>query len=210
MIHLLSVLILATTTLKDLQEQRAKIDAEIAKLQTDPTPPAPPPDIVGLATLVKSDSALVTADATAVKGASDALATAQAKLTADQAKLDKEKQALADALGLNPAPLPVPGPPVPTPPNPAPVTTASLVVITAGPNQKWCPYCTTFETQIRPALAAMPGVTLTTVLYNDPQAQQLYPEARVPRFVLTRANGTVEKKVGLMALADFQTWIGTK
>ncbi len=213
MTTLFALIILAVTPdpakLKELQDQRAKIDAQIAALTADPVP-APAVDIVALANLVKSDSAAYASAATALASANKAVDSASTALDSAKKKLDDDKAALAAALGLVP---PTPAPPVPTPPGPNPpdpTQTAKLLVIEQPAN---CPACVNFDAKVLPFLTAA-GVEVTKINATDPAALKVYPEsAMIPRFVATKPDGTIIKKVNDDPTFNpdlFKAWIGVK
>jgi hypothetical protein len=59
-----------------------------------------------------------------------------------------------------------------------------------------------------PALTTLLGSQLSVVDYTSPQAAAYADSALVPRWVLTRADGSKEKKIGYLTIEQAKAWLG--
>jgi hypothetical protein len=95
------------------------------------------------------------------------------------------------------------GPPTPV------VTGAKLVLVTVVTSSFKCDDCEKTKANTLPTITATLGDRLTVADYADPLAQKLYPGSRlIPRWKLTRPDGTTETKDGYLSPTDIKTWIG--
>jgi hypothetical protein len=106
-----------------------------------------------------------------------------------------------------PSPPEPPLPPEPPqPPDPPKPTLTTLLLITASGN--WCDACTAVAADTVPTLKASLGNRLTVADYQDAAAKTAYPEsALVPRWVLTRPDGKIEKAIGYKTASEIEAWI---
>lgn len=186
----------------------ADLPAKTAVVKT--TARAIPQSLLDALALCERDrEAIVTAQVTV-----DAATAAKAKAILDCENDYKALVALLESL-YGPVPIP-PTPPVPptppptpppNPPTPPPVVLPQLTLVTA--TGSWCQACVEVERDIVPSLKTNAGLTFKEVLYTDAEAAKVYPESvLVPRWVLTRPDGKVEKKIGYMTPAEVDQWIG--
>jgi len=60
-----------------------------------------------------------------------------------------------------------------------------------------------------PSLKTNAGLTFKRILYTDDEAAKIFPQsALVPRWVLMRPDGKVERKIGYMSPTEIDQWIG--
>ncbi len=165
-----------------------------------------------LALCQRDREAIVTAQATV-----DAAMKAKTKAILDCENDYKALVALLESLyGPSPQPPQPPQPPEPPkppeppqPPEPPkpPVVLPQLTLVTA--TGSWCQACTQTETDTVPGLKSNAAIVFKSILYTDAEVAKVYPEsALVPRWVLTRPDGKVEKKIGYMTPAEINQWIG--
>jgi hypothetical protein len=112
---------------------------------------------------------------------------------------------------LPPKPPEPPQPPQPPkPPEPPVPTLPTLTLITTLPNATWqCEACNALKADTLPALTAALGSRLSQVSYDSDTAKKEYPQsALVPRWVLHRPDGTVERKIGYQTVDQVNAWIG--
>ena len=161
--------------------------------------------------IAAADAAIASANAT-LKDATDDKGKAQLAATNDYAAFIALWSSLYSPTPAPPVPPPTPPtPPVPPtpPPTPPPVAQTSLTLITATGD--WCAACLSVAKDTLPAMQTSLGSRLTVADYSSAAAKTFYPEsAFVPRWVLTRADGTVEKKIGYLTVQQVQDWIGSK
>ena len=107
-----------------------------------------------------------------------------------------------------PGPTPPPNPPPqPPPPVPPPATKTTLLLISATGD--WCQACIQTKADTVPGVQTLLGDAFKTVDYTSEEAKKAYSEsALVPRWALTRADGTVEKKIGYLSIDQVKAWIG--
>ena len=160
--------------------------------------------------VLSADISLAVAKA-ATDQATKQKADAQAATAVDQANF---LRLWAEIYGTGPAPTPPippqppPIPPTPpTPPTPPPAVLPQLTLVTA--TGSWCQACVEVEGDTVPALKTNAGIAFKSILYTDAEAAKVYPgSALVPRWVLTRPDGKVERKIGYMMPAEIDQWIG--
>ena len=187
----------------------------LAILAVKTTPPA---EILAALEKCETDRLAIAAADSGIAVANDSLKAA----TADKAKASAAAasdyaaflQLWSQFYGPTPPP-PTPAPPPEPPPTPPPVPptppvpakpTLLLITATGG----WCTACTQFASDVLPTLQSQMGDTLKVVDYADDAAKKAYPESvLVPRFALTRPDGTVEKSIGYMTLQQIKDWIAT-
>lgn len=105
-----------------------------------------------------------------------------------------------------------PGPVVPPvdppidPPDPPKPTQATLLLITGEGD--WCEACSAVKADTLPTIQKSLGDRLTMVDYSDAKAAKAFSESvLVPRWVLTRPDGKVEKAIGYKTVAEIDAWI---
>ena len=170
--------------------------------------------------------AVCEADRQAVGAADASIAAAQAQLTAATDAKGKATLAAANDYAAfltlwqslyptpappvpptPPVPPPVPPPTPPTPPPTPPAVTTKLTLIEG--TGTWCAACAAVDTDTLPALKTLLGADLSVFDYTAAAAKIAYPEsALVPRWVLTRPDGTVEKKIGYLTIEQAKAWLG--
>jgi hypothetical protein len=150
-----------------------------------------------LALCERDREAIVTAQATV-----DAAMKAKAKAVLDCENDYKALVALLESL-YGPTPQP---PQPPKPPEPPVVVLPRLTLVTA--TGSWCQACLQTESDTVPGLKANAGITFKSVLYTDDAAKIYAESALVPRWVLTRPDGKVEKKIGYLTTEQLDQWIG--
>lgn len=110
--------------------------------------------------------------------------------------------------GPGPAPGPTPPPVPPVPPTPPPVTLPTLVLITSIEGAAWCSACIAVKTDTLPGLTASLGSRLSVVGYASDTAKNEYSQsALVPRWVLHRPDGTVERRIGYQTTDQINAWL---
>lgn len=144
----------------------------------------------------------------AVERATADKASATAASAIDQANFLK---LWAELYGPTPQPPQPPEPPKPPeppqPPQPPVVVLPQLTLVTA--TGSWCQACTQTDGDTVPGLKVNAGIMFKRILYTDDEAAKIFPQsALVPRWVLTRPDGKVEKKIGYMTPAEVDQWIG--
>jgi hypothetical protein len=190
-----------------------------------PVPPIStvPADLLAAMQTVEADRALLVARNDAVEAATRALQNASNQAAAIKDKFGKDKAA-ENALhnkyyppdptptpSPEPTPQPTPAPtPAPTPqpaPNPPapPVKKLSLVLITDSSGA--CKYCDWVKQWAVPSVKASLGDSFREIEYTTAEANSIYPDTQVPRWLLTKNNGTVEKKVGAMTPEAIKAWV---
>jgi len=180
------------------------------------TKATPPPEILAALEKCETDRLAIVAANAGIVVANDSLKAA----TADKAKATAAAAAdYANFLALwsqyyGPTPPPPtppvpPEPPVPVPPVPPAPTAPTLLLIAATGD--WCDACNAVKADTLPGLQKAMGDKLTVVDYSSGVAKKAYPESvLVPRWVLTRPDGKVEKKIGYMDLDKVNAWLGAK
>lgn len=161
-----------------------------------------------LALCERDREAIITAQATV-----DAATKAKAAAIVDCENDYKALVALLESLyGPTPTPFPPtppvpPVPPVPPTPPPTPIILPALTLVTA--TGSWCVACNQTDGDTVPALKANAGIMFKRILYTDDEAAKIFPQsALVPRWVLTRPDGKVEKKIGYLTAEQVNQWIG--
>ncbi len=104
-----------------------------------------------------------------------------------------------------PTPQPTPGPPAPPPP---PVSQLSLVLITQS--SSGCPACDWTRQWVSPTIRKTYGDAYREVEHGSDEANRLYPSGVRPRWIVTRPDGTTDKREGPMIIGEVQTFIKGK
>ena len=110
-----------------------------------------------------------------------------------------------------PVPTPVPDPPAPPAPVPTPPVAKATLSMISATNVNWCEACNWEKANAVPALQSTLGSRFATYDYLSNEAKKLYPEsALLPRWVLTRPDGTVEKRTGAVDSDTLLKWVEGK
>jgi hypothetical protein len=165
--------------------------------------------IVGLTRDIATTSAALALATTAEADLAVKYGAATKNRQAAQFAAEAAVKALRDELDKRfPPPPPPPSPvnPVNPPAPPVPTKQPTLVLITAAAN---CPGCAWVESQTVPSIKAQLGSNFSEIQWGDPQIKQLYPGmGQIPAWVLTRADGTVERKQAVLTKDQALQWIG--